>query len=306
VFTAPHDPRHEQVQHSSLERRPLQVVTTCRARDLPILEITARKLVEHVPFRALCVVAPDNDCRQIRSRLGREVQVIAENEFIPGMTINDLRALKLPHFPQAAGWYFQQLLKLQFAFVESNDDYYLIWDADTVPLRPMRFFDCKGRMLLTKATEYHAPYFETYRMLFGEDAHREFSFIAQHMVVQKSIAREMLASIERRMEGDGNWAWKIMKSLPATGDNLFSEFETYGHYVKNHYHERVVFVERRWLREGTKQVSGLPSGADLKALASEFDFVAFERASTGWRRVARAFFALLPGTGSDVSKRKPR
>lgn len=217
-----------------------------------------------------------------------------ENEFIPGMTIGQLRALKVPCFPRAAGWYFQQLLKLQYAFVEPADDYYLIWDADTVPLRSLRFFDSAGRMLLTKATEYHAPYFETYRRLFGEEANREFSCIAQHMLVQKSVAREMLGRIEQRVEGRGNWAWKIMKSLPETGDNLFSEFETYGHYVKNHYSERVAFVERSWLREGVRRIGGgIPSGEDLQSLAREFDFVAFERASTGWRRLARAFLARL-------------
>src|SRR6266487_785735 len=204
-----------------LADRPLQVVTTCRARDLPILEITVRRLAEYVPFRALCVVAPDNDCHRFRSRLGGEVRVFPENEFIPDMRIGQLRGLNVPSFPKGAGWYFQQLLKLQYAFVEPADDYYLIWDADTVPLRSLRFFDSAGRMLLTKATEYHAPYFETYRRLLGEDPKREFSFISQHMLVQKSVAREMLSRIEQRVEGKGNWAWKIMRSLPETGDNLF-------------------------------------------------------------------------------------
>ncbi|MBE0545013.1 MAG: hypothetical protein IH623_27050 [Verrucomicrobia bacterium] len=269
--------------------RPLQVMAACRARDLPILELMAQRLADNVPLRELHVVVPDSDCPQIQSRLGTGVRVISENEFIPGMQMKALRTLTVPRFPQAAGWYFQQLLKLQFAFESPEDDYYLIWDADTVPLRPLRFFDAQGRMLLTRATEYHAPYFETYRRLFGEDARREFSFIAQHILVQKSVVREMLEKIEQKIPGTGNWAWKIMRSLPVSGDNLFSEYETYGHYVKSHYPDRITFVDRPWLREGTQRIGGgVPTADDLEQLAREFDFVAFERVATGWRRMARS------------------
>lgn len=268
--------------------RPLQILTTCKGRDLPILEITARKIWQMLPCRALFVVAPGRDCPAIRKSLGSAANVIPEDDFIPTMTIARLKRLNLPNFPQAAGWYFQQLLKLQFAYFDPAEDYYLIWDADTIPLKPMSFFDADGKMLLTKAAEHHAPYFETYRNLFGTEADRGFSMIAQHMVVQKSIAREMLARIEQRVEGPDTWPWKIMRSLPKTGDNLFSEYETYGHYVKHHHPDRVRFVNRNWRREaGSNQGCALPTEADLKALANEYEYAAFERASSGWQRWGR-------------------
>ena len=270
--------------------RPLQIVTTCKARDLPVLEITAGRLMINVPVRAVYVIAPAPDCAEIRRRLPSAVQVISEDEFIPNMTLEQLRTLSVPRFPRAAGWYFQQLLKLQFAFVDPEDDYYLIWDADTVPLRPMQFFSPDGGMLLTRADEHHAPYFETYRRLFSEDPRREFSFIAQHMLIQKSVALEMLGRIEQQTPGGENWAWKIMRSLPDQGDNLFSEYETYGHYVKNHYADRVKFIDRAWQREAVSPGGrAIPSENELTALAKKFDYVAFERASRGWRRWVRLF-----------------
>lgn len=275
--------------------RPLPIVAACRARDLPVLEITARKLPEMVCCRRLHVVAPAGDCRQIQRRLGQEICVVAEDDFIPGMTIGGVRDLKAPGFPKIAGWYFQQLLKLQFAFVEPEEDFYLIWDADTVPLRPMRFFDPDGRMLLTQASEYHAPYFETYRRLLGTEPHREFSFIAQHMLVQKSVAREMLAAIERHVPGEDGWAWKIMRTLPTDqGLQTFSEYETYGHYIKNHYPDRVRWISRQWLRESTFHTGRpVPSAEELQALAERYDYAAFERAYKGWRRLAKRFMGLL-------------
>jgi hypothetical protein len=277
------------ISNQPLPGRALSVVSTCRARDLPVLEITAQRLGECISLKSLHVIAPANDCDQIRARLGNRAAVISEDEFIPGMTPAELRKLARPHFPAAAGWYLQQFLKLQFAFQDPGDDYYLIWDADTVPLRKLEFFDRDGRMLLTKATEQHPPYFETYQQLLQESPNREYSLIAQHMVVQKSVAREMLAQIQQRTDNGEHWAWSIMHNLPTQGDNLFSEYETYGHYVKNHYPDRVRFIERPWLREGTEYTRGwIPSPQDLRQLGHNYDYVAFERASQNWFQFGKA------------------
>jgi len=231
----------------------------------------------------------------MRRRLERQAQIIPEDEFIPGMNIHQLRQLARFGFPKNAGWYLQQFLKLQFAFTEPEDDFYLIWDADTIPLRPMRFFDSAGRMLLTKAVEYHVPYFETYRRLFNAEPNREFSFISQHMLVQKSIAREMLGKIEQQAAGKEPWGWKIMHSLPPIEDHhLFSEFETYGHYMKNYHPERVAFVERSWWRFGSEFTGGkIPSERDLEKLARDYDFVSFEKATKGLRYLAKCVLKKL-------------
>jgi hypothetical protein len=270
--------------------RPLTVFAPCRARDLPVLEIVARWLPQTVPLKEFVVVVPDVDRDRVQRRLGKLARVLPENGFVPGVTVAALRPLPLQGFPMAAGWYFQQMLKLQFAFVEPEDDYFLIWDADTVPLRPMRFFDEQGRMLLTRAAEHHAAYFDTYRRLLGEEPNREFSFIAQHMLVQKSVCREMLARIEAHLPGDENWAWKLMRALPTRGYNLFSEYETYGHYLKNHYPERFQVIERPWRRaDSHKSGCPVPTERQLRALAQDYDLAAFERASVWWRRAARSF-----------------
>lgn len=279
--------RADQIDPPGPERR-LQIVTTCKSRDLPILTITIRKLWEMTPCRAVFIIAPVRDCAPIQKKIGALGTVVPEDTFIPSMTIAQLKRLDAPGFPRAAGWYFQQFLKLQFANSELAEDYYLIWDADTVPLRPMHFFDADGKMLLTQADEYHAPYFITYRNLFGSDPQREFSLIAQHMVVQRNIAREMLALIQQRVAGTDDWPWKIMRALPRTGNNLFSEYETYGHYLKNYHPDRVRFIRRNWRRtENIEAGCALPTPAELAMLARTFDYAAFERAGGVWQRWGR-------------------
>jgi Family of unknown function (DUF6492) len=280
---------------TELRDRPLDVVTACRAADLSILRITERNLREYMPFKRLHVFTASKALPSFRRALSSETVLLDEDAVIPGITLPELRNLTLPGFPKGAGWYFQQLLKFSFAFQYTSDDYYLIWDADTVPLRPLKFFDADGRMLFTKAEENHSPYFDTYRKLLLEEPHREFSFIAQHLIVQKSILREMLAAIEANIPGPGNWAQKIMHNLSGNSTNVFSEYEMLGHYVKNHYPERASYRELPWLRTGSRSVTGVPSERDLSRLSTDYYFAAFESSQRPLRALIRRLRRLLRG-----------
>src|SRR5438105_4009652 len=117
-----------------LRNRPLDVVTACRVADLPILRFTVAALRRHVPVRQILAITAQGNFEKFRRTLGNEVELVDENTFIPGVTISNLRALPLAGFPLGAGWYFQQLLKFNYCFSRPEDDYYLIWDADTIPL----------------------------------------------------------------------------------------------------------------------------------------------------------------------------
>ena len=272
-----------------LRRHPLDVVTACRAADLPVLGLAFTALKKQVPLRRLHVITAPGNFAKYRRILGAEPELIDEDSFLPGMTLAEVSRLALPGFPHGAGWYFQQLLKLQFCYVRTEEEYYLIWDADTVALRPLEFFDKSGTMLLTIADEEHPPYFDNYRKLLGEEPRRECSFIAQHMVVRKAIVREMLGRIESHLPGNESWAWKIMRHLEGTHANLFSEYELVGHYTKNHYPQEVQFRRLPWLREGTQTIGGIPSAKQLEALGREYAFAAFEAKHRPLRKWVRRF-----------------
>jgi len=277
---------------SPLRQQPLDVVTTCHLKDLPILRRVARYLPRYVPFKKLHVVTARQNFPRFANALGTDVALIDEDTFIPNLTLARLRKLPEAGFPQGAGWYFQQFLKFGFAFQETQDDHYLIWDADTVPVRPMTFFDESGRLLFTKAGEHHRPYFETYEKLLRHNPNREFSFISQHIIVRKSLLREMLQTIEQNFPGPENWAWKIMGNLAGEGTNRFSEYEMFGHYVKNRHPEAAVFRDLPWLREGSRGLFG-PTHGKLARLGRDYDFVAFEASRGILRRSVRQVRAWL-------------
>ena len=261
------------------------VVVPCRVRDLPMFRKVLPKLRELVPVNRFEIICPQNEIPKFRSILGGErVNFIPEDSLIPGVTKEILSALDLPEFPRAAGWYFQQFLKMHYSYISPEEEYYLIWDSDTIPLRKLEFFSATGRMLLTKAEEFHKPYFETYANLLGEDAQRNFSMISQHMIVRKSRMREM---IERFGDPDVPWPMSVMQKLTPLGGNRFSEYETYGHYMKAYHPDEVEFIMRPWLRILDQGGSSLPSERRLKELSLSYDFVAFERAGPLWRKLLR-------------------
>lgn len=193
------------------------------------------------------------------------------------MTFEKLRLLQIPFFPKSAGWYYQQFLKLGVSFLEEITDNYVVLDADTIFLKQPEFFDEHGRFIFVKAEEYHKPYFDTYEKIIGEKAKRDFSFISQYMIFNKTIVQEMCLKIESNFNNIDSWNWHIIKNLIGDGGNLFSEYETYGHYIKANYAERGVFVDIPWLRDGSQLFkSTFPSSRKIESLASQYNFVSIE------------------------------
>jgi hypothetical protein len=114
-----------------------------------------------------------------------------------------------------------------------------------------------------------------------------FSFIAQHMLIRKSILRKMLAEIERHCPGGENRAWKIMGNLTGEGSNRFSECETYGHYLKDKYPQLAVFRDLPWLWHGADEYGRHPSPAALAKLGEKYFYVSFEESDRLYRCAGR-------------------
>lgn len=265
----------------------MEIVSTCILRDLPVYRVACRSLEKYLPGCELNVITRKPDFQRFRDACGSELRLWDEREFIPGMTLDDLQRIPLSFFPHGAGWYFQQFLKFAFLNVSNSEAHYLIWDADTVLLREIGLFDESGRPFYTKADEYHRPYFETFEALFRDRPNRQFSFISQHQLIDKEVLRRMLAEIEALHPESLNWAWAIMENLRGEGTNLFSEYETYGHFLKLRYPDSFAIRSLQWTRRGGGRLGLSPSPSRLKRLSAHYDFAAFEAGDGLMRRFAK-------------------
>jgi hypothetical protein len=171
------------------------------------------------------------------------------------------------------GWYLQQFIKIQIASEQYKESIVLIWDADTVPLRPLNFIGSNGELYYFVGTEYHEPYFTTLRTLLNIDKLTPYSFIAQCIPLKASTAKSLIVEL-----GGNDWVDNIMKSLSDGSDCLFSEYETIGNYVLANNHNPVIFVPAPWLRDGDRYYYkyGCLEKA-INKLQYDYSYAAFEK-----------------------------
>ncbi len=175
------------------------------------------------------------------------------------------------------GWYYQQFLKMEYANI-CEDEYYLTWDSDTIPLRKIKLFNDKGKPYLDTKPEYNPGYFRTIKNLFGLDKSNDESFIAEHMLFNVELMKEMMKEIEICPCGGTNYYEKIFYSVDIDNMKLgFSEFETYGTWVVNRHPE--FYALRRWssMRRANIFVDSHDlTVEDIRWLAKDFDAASFE------------------------------
>lgn len=187
--------------------------------------------------------------------------------------------------PGRAGWYLQQLAKISACHLEGIAAHYLIFDSDTVLLRPISFFDPVGRVLIATATEHHAPYFDLMQQVLGHRRLVNYSFITEHLMVRTAAMHELLDSLQQRFGGRPSWFYELLKLVePAhLAKSGFSEFEFYGNFLASR--APGSFVPRRlkcW-RRAASRYGHRPSGYALRVLAGDYDLASFE----SWQPASR-------------------
>lgn len=215
---------------------------------------------------------------------------IDEDMLYSGMTFEAVRIILEELNPRAVGrtgWYFQQFLKMAYCFVTSQK-HYLVWDGDTIPLRKLGFYDSQeGRYLFNLKSEFNKPYFDTLEKLFVPVITKQIdrSFISEHMMINTDIMKNLIADIESNQQLKGNSFYeKILravdpKNLPVSG---FSEYETYGSYMLQHYSAIMKFRNFTTMRHGGMFFGANPTSSDIEWAAKSFDTISFEKYDRRW------------------------
>lgn len=224
-------------------------------------------------------------------RCKQGIVLIDEDAVMPGLTFNVVRKICQAHFDPSIlnyGWYFQQFLKMAFACNPLCGERYLIWDADTLPLRSLSFIE-EGQMLLTPKTEYHLPYFRTLQKLLGIEKVVPYSFIAEHLLVKSSVMQELIQLIgQSPVQGD-RWFEKIVYATEPTEPNAFSEFETYGTYCWINYPGLYKTRELATYRLAGERFGKRITSRVLRVLSRDYDTASFEYFSVPKKRIRRAY-----------------
>lgn len=228
------------------------------------------------------IISSIKNIRKIKSHISSKHNYcifIDENKLIPNLSydiVDNLLKKYSPNKRQNTGWYFQQFLKLAFALSEYSNTYYLTWDADTLPLAPISFFE-GNNILYNPKNEYNPNYFVTIKHLFGYGKRNQHSYIAEHMMFSKKIVCQMLQDIEKSHTEGRSWFEKIIlhcdlsSSLPS-----FSEFETYGTYCYVNYPQLYKPRHLNTFREAGYICGRNISDKKLRIMSFDLDTASFE------------------------------
>lgn len=204
-------------------------------------------------------------------------------------------------FIDRAGWYFQQFIKMSYAFL-CKDEYYVVWDIDTIPLRNIPFFSEKdGRPQLFERNEDHAEYFDTLEVLCSgkiEKCGQAKSFVNQFMIFKTDIMRELVEIMGKSPIRGSVWWEKILYAVNPNHITKagFSEFETYGNYVMQ-YHPYLYHITKiSQLRTGASFLTMRPEKEMLDWASRSYYCVTLEEWSmdSKWYKRSRRWHRILP------------
>ena len=258
---------------------------------LHILSVAKDYLVKNLGASRIVIVTKRDCFDKINEIVGcdKRFLIMDEDELYPQLTYSRIAEVlnTICGKTQRAGWFFQQFLKMAYSFV-TNRKYYLVFDADTVPLTPIPYFDECGKPQFITKKEFCKSYFDTLDVLFNGEVHRveqQVSYIAENMIINTGIMREII----RRIENDGRLSGDVFfeRILYAIDKNVvhvtgFSEFETYGNYVMTFYPQMYNRVSLRTQRLGTFLLGSQPDKEQLDWASDSYDIISFEDHGKSW------------------------
>ncbi|WP_243346211.1 DUF6492 family protein [Parabacteroides sp. FAFU027] len=219
------------------------------------------------------------------------VKFICENNMIEGLTKKEIENIKTSITGDAkrSGWYFQQFLKMGYSCICENE-YYLVWDSDTIPLKEIDFFSSAAKPYLSfrEYAKYDECYSKTIEHLIQDNPIKKDSsksFITEHMLINASIMRKLISDIEANISLAGNKFYeKIMHAVDPKYINLsgFSEFETYAAYILKNFSNE--YSLRHWnnLRCGKVFIGNKPTKEQLSWISTSFSTVSIEKYDSHW------------------------
>lgn len=252
------------------------VIMPVKSDDLHLVKANYKRIMEFIDVEKIIVITNTSNLSEI-SDLGPEVAFLDENTMYGGLSYSAAKEVmkKAGLDSGLTGHCFQQLLKMAFCYVNSGEGY-LVWDADTLPIRKMTFYNAKiEKYIFYMKTEYVKTYFDHLFKLLHIKKQINKSFISEHMYIQNDIMREIIELIDNNNEVVGNTWWEKVIYAMDCGNGM-SEYEIYGNYVLFKYPEKYEMRDALSLRFGRNVLGSNPSEDQIDWMSKEYEAISIE------------------------------
>jgi len=224
----------------------LNICQVSLSRDIPIIKSNYNnfsKIYENLKFYIIC---QSKDVSLFKKKLpNTNIYILNEEEIL---SFDKFKKIFLElskdinykvEFEERLSWYYQQMLKISFVidFVEKKKDKIVIWDADTVILRKIKFFNNGSSNSFGTLFEFHKAYYATVRKIFGTLPSYFISSLIQFIPISiedVEILKERFRNYNNRnFTRISEWISNIIfnsifQEHEIYNGSMFSEYETIG------------------------------------------------------------------------------
>lgn len=219
---------------------PIDVIIPILQKDFKILPLSLKGIRKCVVNRVknIYIVSPKDEL--IMNFCEQEKLIFVDENSLFDFSPCEMHLTVENGKRDRSGWLFQQFIKLSGKI--GTCDNYLCIDADHILLRPHVFLSQGNIPIFYKSQEYHKPYTDIITRLIGLRKFSLLSYVAHKMLFNKKNLADLRQCIEQDSNGE-SWTQIIIDKYDKTEGSAFSEFQLYGHYVKDK-------IERPWLHKG--------------------------------------------------------
>jgi len=213
-LSQPSDP----IKDSNLPK--IDVAIPCHIKDSEKLSLViegVRRCVRN-PIGRIILVTPDYFSAHLQEKFP-ECRVLSDENLLGEEIVQAISKL-VP--VERRGWITQQVVKFRLA-ISSDEIATLILDADTILLKPRIWINNESTQILCLATEYHSPYKEHQRKVFGGQSFL-LSFVTHHQLMKRESVRAVFGE-----GGEGLFKWIALGDFSEV--SAVSEYDTYGTWM---------------------------------------------------------------------------
>jgi len=192
------------------EKLNLDILIPLSKRHLDSFKVNIKFYRKYLNYTNLIILSQSDSYELIQKY--NSVIFINEDTLVSKEEINKFLQTERSIITTRDYWYEQQFLKMAYSRICKNE-YYLIWDADTIPIKSILFFK-NNHPFFDMKTEHHIPYFQTMKRLLPDLKFSNKSYISEHQMIKTEYMKNLLDEIENNSELKGKLFWeKILMAI---------------------------------------------------------------------------------------------
>ena len=226
-------------------KNTLNICQVSLNENIPLIIENYQKFKKLYGSLKIHIICPKHQLNEFKKKLNFEdIKIINEEEIFSFEEFNKVfertseKILYQKDFKKRLGWYYQQILKITFAinFVNEKRENIVIWDADTIILKKINFFEKGLSIKYGNFFEFHKAYYLTNDFIFKNPSKYFISFLNQFIAISKEemdylLKNYLKVNLEKKNLGL-EISELILKSIfmkhQKYNGSLFSEYEFIG------------------------------------------------------------------------------